>query len=66
MQSRAVIDQAIGVIMGQQRCTAEEAFELLRTASQHRNTKLRDLCTDLITSITNRPPPSEPALRPRA
>ncbi|MGW0564912.1 GAF and ANTAR domain-containing protein [Streptomyces sp. NPDC003016] len=64
LKSRTVIDQAIGVIMGQQRCTAERAFTVLRSASQHRNIKLRDLCTDLLTNIAGRPPaPDE--LRPR-
>ncbi|MFF9237920.1 GAF and ANTAR domain-containing protein [Streptomyces sp. NPDC014801] len=56
MRSRAVIDQAIGVIMGRRRCTAEEAFAVLRSASQQRNIKLRDLCTELITDLTGRPP----------
>ncbi|MEU1042178.1 GAF and ANTAR domain-containing protein [Streptomyces sp. NPDC005551] len=56
MQSRSVIDQALGVIMGQRRCTAAEAFTTLRSASQHRNIKLRDLCAELITNISGRPP----------
>ncbi|MEW2544216.1 GAF and ANTAR domain-containing protein [Streptomyces sp. NPDC047002] len=56
MRSRSVIDQAIGVIVAQQRCTPEAAFEILRTASQHRNRKLRDLCADLIGNISGRPP----------
>ncbi|MFJ8142741.1 GAF and ANTAR domain-containing protein [Streptomyces sp. NPDC096013] len=64
LKSRTVIDQAMGVLMGQQRCTAEEAFQILRTASQHRNTKLRDLCAELITGITGRRP-SDDELRPR-
>ncbi|MFI1596500.1 GAF and ANTAR domain-containing protein [Streptomyces venezuelae] len=56
MRSRTVIDQAMGVIMGQKRCTAEEAFAVLRAASQHRNIKLRDLCTQMITSLTGKSP----------
>jgi GAF domain-containing protein len=52
LKSRTVIDQAMGVIMGQQRCTPEAAFNVLRAASQHRNVKLRDLCAELIGSIT--------------
>ncbi len=56
MRSRSVIDQAIGAIMAQQRCDAEQAFGILRSASQHRNIKLRDLCRDLVTSIGGRPP----------
>ncbi|MFG1665026.1 GAF and ANTAR domain-containing protein [Streptomyces sp. Y7] len=56
MQSRSVIDQAIGVLMGQRRCTAEEAFGILRSLSQHRNIKLRDVCIELVTGISGRRP----------
>jgi GAF domain-containing protein len=52
MASRSIIDQAIGIFMGQQRCTASEAFDLLRQASQHRNRKLRDIAADIITNVT--------------
>ncbi|WP_399934097.1 ANTAR domain-containing protein [Streptomyces kanamyceticus] len=62
MRSRSVIDQALGVVMGQRRCTAEEAFGILRSASQHRNVKLRDLCRELLTNLTGRPP-TEPEIR---
>ncbi|NJQ01230.1 GAF and ANTAR domain-containing protein [Streptomyces zingiberis] len=65
MASRSVIDQALGVIMGQRRCTAEEAFSILRSASQHKNVKLRDLCADLITNLTGKPP-TEGRFTPRA
>ncbi|WP_109003984.1 GAF and ANTAR domain-containing protein [Streptomyces rishiriensis] len=65
MQSRSVIDQAIGVIMGRRRCTADEAFGVLRSASQQRNVKLRDVCAELITSITGQPP-TIPELRRKA
>jgi GAF domain-containing protein len=65
MRSRSVIDQALGVIMGQRRCTADVAFGILRSASQHRNIKLRDLCTQMITDLTGGPP-TDPELRPRA
>lgn len=34
LASRAVIDQALGVIMAQQGCTAAGAFDILRSASQ--------------------------------
>ncbi|WND40473.1 GAF and ANTAR domain-containing protein [Streptomyces sp. BB1-1-1] len=64
MRSRSVIDQAIGAIMAQQRCDAEQAFGILRSASQHRNVKLRDLCRDLVTSIGGRPP-QDGGVRPR-
>lgn len=50
MESRAVIEQAKGLIMGQQRCTPQEAFDVLVRASQHQNRKLRDVAATLITS----------------
>ena len=64
MASRSVIDQAIGVIMAQNRCTSPEAFAILRSASQHRNVKLRDLAASLLENLTGTPP--QPAgFRPR-
>ncbi len=65
LQSRAVIDQAAGIVMQQRRCTSEEALRILRTASQHRNVKLRDLCTQLVSSVSGGPPPEGGRLRPR-
>jgi GAF domain-containing protein len=61
LASRAVIDQALGVIMGQNRCTAEAAFDILRTTSQNRNVKLRDVAADLITAVSGKPPSTVPA-----
>lgn len=61
MQPRSVVDQALGVIMGKRRCSADEAFGVLRSASQNRNMKLRDLCAELTTSISGGPP-KEPEL----
>ena len=58
MASRTIIDQAIGILMGQQRCNATDAFALLRTASQTRNRKLRDIATDIVSSVGG--PPSAP------
>jgi GAF domain-containing protein len=55
-RSRSVIDQALGIIMAQQRCTATVAFELLRQASQHRNRKLRDVAADIVTAVTGQAP----------
>jgi GAF domain-containing protein len=48
MASRAVIEQAKGILMGQRRCTADEAFELLRSLSQNSNRKLRDVAQALV------------------
>lgn len=48
LTSRSVIDQAMGIIMGIQRCRADVAFDILRTASQHRNVPVRDVAADLV------------------
>ena len=58
--SRSVIDQAMGIIMAQQRCTDSEAFAILRKASQNRNRKLREIATDIVTSVAGRPPEPTP------
>jgi GAF domain-containing protein len=48
MASRAVIEQAKGIIMGRRRCTAEEAFAILTKTSQDSNRKLRDVAAALV------------------
>lgn len=48
MQSRAVIDQAKGILMGQRRIPAAEAFDLLVALSQASNRKLRDVAQALV------------------
>jgi GAF domain-containing protein len=54
VRSRAVIDQAKGIIMAQNHCTAEEAFQLLVRSSQNRNLKLRYLAEQLVQSVAGR------------
>ena len=48
MVTRQVIGQAVGLLMSQRRCTAEEAFALLKGASQRSNEKLRDVAERMI------------------
>jgi ANTAR domain len=50
MESRAVIEQAKGILVAQQHCTPEQAFELLTRLSQTTHRKLRDCAADLVTS----------------
>lgn len=52
LQSRGVIDQAKGIIIAEQHCTADEALEVLRKASSNRNIKLRDLAVEIVASIS--------------
>ena len=55
MRSRTVIDIAIGIVMGQSRCSQEEAFRILRAASSHRNRKLRDVAAEVVRSVSEEP-----------
>ncbi|HEV2087491.1 MAG TPA: GAF and ANTAR domain-containing protein [Cryptosporangiaceae bacterium] len=48
MKSRAVIEQAKGILVGQKGCTTEEAFDILIRASQSSNRKLRDIAESLV------------------
>ena len=54
MVSRAVIEQAKGVLMGQTGCSADEAFARLRDASQRENVKLRDVAQRIVDSVAPR------------
>jgi GAF domain-containing protein len=61
LASRAVIDQALGVIMAQERCTQARAFAILRAASQNTNVKLRDIASAIVTGVSGeRPQPPPP------
>lgn len=52
MQSRTVIDLAVGAIMAQNSCSQDEAFTILRTASSNRNIKLRHLAESIISAVS--------------
>ena len=64
--SRDVIGQAKGILMERGRITAAEAFDVLRTASQRLNRKLRDIAEELARAwrdhataeLSRRPAPS--------
>ena len=48
LESRAAIEQAKGIIMATRRCGPDEAFALLRRASQTQNRKLRAIATEIV------------------
>jgi GAF domain-containing protein len=48
LESRDVIGQAKGIIRVREGCTSDEAFERLRTMSQHRNIKLHDIARAIV------------------
>ena len=54
MRSRAVIEQAKGILIADRGCDADEAFELLRQASQRENAKLRDVAARIVNGRTRR------------
>lgn len=54
LSSRSVIDQAIGIVIGRERCTPEVAFALLRSVSQTRNTPLRRVAEELVARTSRR------------
>ena len=48
LDTRPVIEQAKGIIMGRDGCSSDEAFALLVRMSQNQNIKLRDVAATLI------------------
>jgi GAF domain-containing protein len=48
MESRAVIEQAKGILMAENRCSADEAFKALVRASQDSHRKLREVAMLLV------------------
>ncbi|MFE9438192.1 ANTAR domain-containing protein [Streptomyces sp. NPDC006602] len=59
--SRPVIDQARGILMATHACTSDEAWTILREASQLSNTKLRTVAAAVTASTGSdgSPPPEE-------
>lgn len=55
LQSRGAIEQAKGVLMGLVGCDAEQAWSMLRRASQEFNVKLRELAVALLEHVSGRP-----------
>jgi GAF domain-containing protein len=49
--TRDVIGQAKGILMAREACGADEAFEILRRASQHSNRKLRDVAQEFVATV---------------
>jgi AmiR/NasT family two-component response regulator len=48
LASNRRIGMAVGILMCRHRTTAEEAFEILKTHSQHRHVKIRELAETVI------------------
>lgn len=66
LATRAVIDQALGILMVTRKISAHEAFEILRHTSQTTNRKVSTLAAELIETMTGHPPePPRPLTRRR-
>lgn len=65
LATRSVIDQAIGIVMAQQRCTAEQAFATLRKHSQNNNLKLRTVAERMVAKVSGQPVPQPAPFRRR-
>jgi hypothetical protein len=56
MRTRAVIEQAKGILAADRRIHPEQAFDVLVELSQHSNVKLRDVAARLVAERTDRSP----------
>jgi GAF domain-containing protein len=52
--TREIIGEAKGVLMESQQCTRDQAFDILRRASQRENRKLRELAEELVLRVEAR------------
>lgn len=48
LSTREVIGEALGILMERERISADQAFDVLRRASQHLNVKLREIAQNLV------------------
>ena len=48
LASREIIGEALGILMERERISANQAFDVLRRASQHLNVKLREVAQNLV------------------
>jgi GAF domain-containing protein len=54
VSTRQLIGEAKGILMESERCSREEAFDILRRASQRTNRKLRDIAHDIVDAAERR------------
>jgi ANTAR domain len=66
LQSRGAIEQAKGALMGLVGCDAEQAWTMLRRASQEFNVKLRELAVALLEHVSGAPAEQPDAAEPIA
>ena len=54
LASRGLIEQAKGILMANEHCGEDEAFDILRRASQRTNRKLRDIARQVVDGARDR------------
>jgi AmiR/NasT family two-component response regulator len=62
-ESRSGIERAKGILMAQRHVNADQAFEILREASQRYNRKLRDIAAGIVDAVQPDETGSAPAAR---
>lgn len=60
LRTRELIGQAQGILMEREHITGDQAFDVLRRASKHLNTKLRDVAHTLIQTGETPTQPTQP------
>jgi GAF domain-containing protein len=58
LETRDMIGQAKGILMARQGISGDQAFDVLRRASQRANRKLRDVAADVISQVTQSEEPT--------
>lgn len=58
LTARGTIDQATGILMARERCTPDEALELLKTSAQRQGVRVLDIAENLVTDAAA--PPGNP------
>jgi transcriptional regulator with GAF, ATPase, and Fis domain len=51
IRTRQVIGEAVGIVMATRQVKADEAFEILKTISQHTNVKLKEVAAGLVERV---------------
>lgn len=54
LESRTVVDLAAGIIMGQNNCSQQRAVEILRSVSNSRNVKVREVAAGVVAVVSDR------------
>ena len=66
LDTMPVIEHAKGILMAQQRCGPDQAFELLLPASQRANVKVHVLADQVVAHFGSQKPVSDAGPRPLA